>query len=75
MTAALDYMTKGALVPDSTAWEMVRERGGCLNCRGGFILDGFPLCHPEPSEAPAEGRRGTPCLPIGALTLKGFFGH
>jgi adenylate kinase len=42
MTAALDYMTQGALVPDSTAWEMVRERSGCLNCRGGFILDGFP---------------------------------
>jgi len=42
MTAALDYMRKGALVPDSTVWEMVRERSGCLNCRGGFILDGFP---------------------------------
>ena len=35
-------MRKGALVPDSTVWEMVRERSGCLNCRGGFILDGFP---------------------------------
>jgi adenylate kinase len=42
MTAALDYMRRGALVPDSTVWEMVRERAGCLRCRGGFILDGFP---------------------------------
>jgi adenylate kinase len=41
-TVALDYMRRGALVPDSTVWEMVRERAGCLRCRGGFILDGFP---------------------------------
>jgi adenylate kinase len=40
--AALDYMRRGALVPDSTVWEMVRERAACLSCRGGFILDGFP---------------------------------
>jgi adenylate kinase family enzyme len=33
---------RGELVPDSTVWEMVRERSSCiLNC-GGFILDGFP---------------------------------
>lgn len=42
MTAALDYMRRGALVPDSTVWEMVRERSQCIRCRGGFILDGFP---------------------------------
>ena len=42
MKAALDYMRRGELVPDSTVWEMVRERRHCiLNC-GGFILDGFP---------------------------------
>jgi adenylate kinase len=35
-------MRRGALVPDSTVWEMVRERAGCLRCGGGFILDGFP---------------------------------
>jgi adenylate kinase len=35
-------MRRGELVPDSTVWEMVRERSHCiLNC-GGFILDGFP---------------------------------
>ncbi len=42
MTAALDYMRRGALVPDLTVWEMVRERTQCLHCRSGFILDGFP---------------------------------
>lgn len=49
MTAALDYMRRGALAPDSTVWELVRERAACLSCRGGFILDGFPrtLGHAE----------------------------
>jgi adenylate kinase len=42
MTAAMQHMRRGELVPDSTVWEMVRERSGCLNCRGGFLLDGFP---------------------------------
>jgi adenylate kinase len=42
MQAATEYMRRGALVPDSTVWEMVRERSGCLHCGGGFILDGFP---------------------------------
>ena len=49
MTAALDCMHRGALVPDHTVWEIVRERSGCLHCRGGFILDGFPApaCRPN----------------------------
>lgn len=42
MQEALGYMRRGALVPDSTVWEMVRERIACLRCSGGFILDGFP---------------------------------
>jgi adenylate kinase len=42
MSAALEYMRRGALVPDSTVWEMVRERSDCLRCQGGFLLDGFP---------------------------------
>jgi adenylate kinase len=42
MKEAQEYMRRGALVPDVTVWEMVRERAGCLQCRGGFILDGFP---------------------------------
>jgi len=35
-------MRRGELVPDSTVWDMVQERGECLHCAGGFILDGFP---------------------------------
>jgi adenylate kinase len=42
MKAATEYMRRGDLVPDSTVWEMVRERSSCLHCAGGFILDGFP---------------------------------
>jgi len=42
MKEALAYMRRGELVPDTTVWEMVRERSACLHCRGGFILDGFP---------------------------------
>jgi len=42
MTTALDFMRCGALVPDVTVWDLVRERTACLRCRGGFILDGFP---------------------------------
>ncbi|MGD0389264.1 MAG: nucleoside monophosphate kinase [Tepidisphaeraceae bacterium] len=42
MKAALECMREGKLVGDSTVWELVRERGGCLRCNGGFVLDGFP---------------------------------
>jgi adenylate kinase len=36
MKAALGYMQRGDLVPDSTVWEMVLERSGCLRCGEGF---------------------------------------
>jgi adenylate kinase len=42
MKTALEHMRRGALVPDTTVWEMVRERSDCICCGGGFILDGFP---------------------------------
>jgi len=42
MKAAMEYMRRGELVPDSTVWEMVRERSHCIVDCGGFILDGFP---------------------------------
>jgi len=42
MAAALHSMQRGLLVPDTTVWEMVKERAGCLRCGGGFLLDGFP---------------------------------
>lgn len=42
LTAALDFMKRGDLVPDTTVLALVAERVGCLRCEGGFLLDGFP---------------------------------
>ena len=42
MRDALGYMKRGELVPDDTVLGMVRERLRCLQCSGGFLLDGFP---------------------------------
>jgi adenylate kinase len=42
LTAALDYMRRGDLVPDETVLALVSERVNCLRCHGGFLLDGFP---------------------------------
>jgi adenylate kinase len=42
LTAALQYMRRGDLVPDETVLALVTERVGCLKCEGGFLLDGFP---------------------------------
>ncbi len=42
LTAAIDYMRRGELVPDETVLALVAERVGCLRCEGGFLLDGFP---------------------------------
>jgi len=39
---AIDYMQRGALVPDATVIDIVRERLHCLSCAKGFLLDGFP---------------------------------
>jgi adenylate kinase len=35
-------MRRGELVSDLVVVSMVQERAGCLRCRGGFLLDGFP---------------------------------
>ena len=42
MQDALGYMKRGDLVPDETVLDMISERLRCLNCSGGFLLDGFP---------------------------------
>lgn len=42
MQTALDCMRRGELVSDDTVLEIVSERGRCLRCGGGFLLDGFP---------------------------------
>jgi adenylate kinase len=56
MVAALDYMRRGELVPDMIVLGMVRERSRCLQCRGGFLLDGFPR-----TVAQAEALQQTLC--------------
>jgi len=47
LAAALEYMRRGELVPDSTVLDMVRERSRCIRCHGGFLLDGFPRTVPQ----------------------------
>jgi adenylate kinase len=42
ITAALEFMRRGDLVPDGTVVDLVAERVGCLRCESGFLLDGFP---------------------------------
>jgi len=42
LEAALQSMREGKLVPDATILELVGERGRCLRCCGGWVLDGFP---------------------------------
>ncbi|HZL42641.1 MAG TPA: nucleoside monophosphate kinase [Verrucomicrobiae bacterium] len=42
MARALTCMARGDLVADEIVLGLVTERAGCLRCRGGFLLDGFP---------------------------------
>jgi len=42
MHHALGFMRRGELVPDEIVLTLVSERTRCLQCRGGFLLDGFP---------------------------------
>ena len=42
MASAVQCMQRGELVPDQTVLDIIRQRSGCLKCRGGFLLDGFP---------------------------------
>ena len=41
------YMKSGQLVPDDVVIGMVIERIGKPDCRGGFMLDGFPRTRPQ----------------------------
>jgi adenylate kinase len=42
LRTALEGMRRGELVTDETILALVEERGRCLSCSGGFVLDGFP---------------------------------
>ncbi|PDO11329.1 MAG: adenylate kinase [Candidatus Reconcilbacillus cellulovorans] len=44
---AKGYMERGELVPDDVMNGIVRERLGQDDCRGGFLLDGFPRTVPQ----------------------------
>lgn len=37
-----DYLDKGELVPDTLTVEIVEDRLNQSDCKGGFLLDGFP---------------------------------
>lgn len=47
MQQALAASQRGELVPEQLVIGMVRERSGCLQCHGGFLLDGFPRSVPQ----------------------------
>jgi adenylate kinase len=44
---AKQYMDQGKLVPDEVVVGIVRERLKAADCKGGFILDGFPRTVPQ----------------------------
>lgn len=44
---AKSYMEKGALVPDDVVIGIIKERLAQDDCKGGFILDGFPRTVPQ----------------------------
>lgn len=44
---AKGYMDQGRLVPDEIVVGIVRDRLNASDCKGGFILDGFPRTLPQ----------------------------
>ncbi|MBE7492625.1 MAG: adenylate kinase [Planctomycetes bacterium] len=44
---AKEFMNAGQLVPDDLVVELVIDRIGAQDCRGGYILDGFPRTVPQ----------------------------
>jgi len=44
---AAEYMDRGELVPDEIILGLVRERLSQMDCRDGFVLDGFPRTIPQ----------------------------
>jgi adenylate kinase len=47
LASAIFSMQRGDLVPDETMLDLLKERGRCLRCCGGFVLDGFPRTVPQ----------------------------
>lgn len=44
---AKEFIDRGSLVPDEITVGMVRDRLGKEDCKGGYILDGFPRTIPQ----------------------------
>ena len=44
---AKEFIEKGNLVPDEVVIDIVKERLAESDCKGGFILDGFPRTVPQ----------------------------
>jgi adenylate kinase len=44
---AKSFMDRGALVPDAVVIGLIAERTQAEDCKGGFILDGFPRTIPQ----------------------------
>src|SRR5574341_1298294 len=44
---AKSYMSRGELVPDELLITIIRERLSRHDCRGGFLLDGYPRTIPQ----------------------------
>lgn len=65
MREAVSRMQRGELVADHTVLSIVHERLQCLQCRGGFLLDGFPRTVPQATALDALLREG--CLSIDAV--------
>ena len=53
--AAKAYTEKGALVPDEVVIGIIKERLTEEDCKGGFILDGFPRTVPQAEALDAMG--------------------
>jgi adenylate kinase len=52
---AKSYMDSGALVPDEVVIGILKERIAEDDCKGGFILDGFPRTVPQADALEAMG--------------------
>lgn len=52
---AQEYTQKGALVPDEVVIGIIKERLAQDDCKGGFILDGFPRTVPQAEALDAMG--------------------
>jgi adenylate kinase len=52
---AKGYMDAGELVPDGLVIDLLKQRIAQPDCRGGFILDGFPRTIPQAEALDAAG--------------------